>query len=377
MSANLLSYVGWTFLPNMVTGWVQTIYYGIAIRAGDPKPQPGSATYNKHRRRIHILVISAYLLYTIYEADWEIRRAGDFYQDLGLTPDVEDREIKTRFRRLAALYHPDKASSDETRQTSETYFVHLKLAQETLLDPTKRFAYDRFGPDITQWRHCSSVRDYVLVGVQSIAPYYAAGALFMVILGVLGYLEWGRYWRYFSLISLLTFELHTITRPYFPPLTAAAITPVLKTLTNHPPLLPFQQLLLARKIVLTLFIAFSQLGPLLQQQQQQQQRSSRGRAVMEQQQQQQQQQLNRLDQLAQNVEAEANGLLGLEMTPFAEDERAAKDLQARMTQWLVENRIRVEPEVRDAVGRVLARRRAGVEAGAKGEGMGDDSIDNT
>lgn len=84
----------------MVTGWVQTIYYGITIRAGDPKPQPGSAQYIKHRRRIHILVISAYLLYTIYEADWDIRRQGDFYQDLGLTPDVEEREIKSKFRRL-------------------------------------------------------------------------------------------------------------------------------------------------------------------------------------------------------------------------------------------------------------------------------------
>ena len=85
----------------LVTGWVQTIYYGITIRAGERKPQPGSARYTKHRRRIQILVISVYLLYNIYEADWEIRRAGDFYQDLDLSsPHVGDKDIKLRFRRL-------------------------------------------------------------------------------------------------------------------------------------------------------------------------------------------------------------------------------------------------------------------------------------
>ncbi len=147
MSNNLLSYVGWTFLPNvrdpeyahlsfclvhqnvaacellysaedsvliceqLVTGWVQSIYYGITIRAGDPKPQPGSPRYLKHRRRIHILVVFTYLLYTIVEADYEIRRGRNFYQDLGLSPDVNDKAIKSRFRRLYVLapaYHPQR-----------------------------------------------------------------------------------------------------------------------------------------------------------------------------------------------------------------------------------------------------------------------------
>ena len=84
----------------LVTGGIQTVYYGITIRAGEPKPQPGSPRYIKHRRRIHILVIVLYLLYTVFEADWQIRRAGDFYRDLGLNPNVDDRGIKSRFRRL-------------------------------------------------------------------------------------------------------------------------------------------------------------------------------------------------------------------------------------------------------------------------------------
>jgi hypothetical protein len=69
----------------------------------------------------------------------------------------------------------------------------LKLAQDTLVDPVKRFAYDRFGPSSTEWKHCSSIRDYVMMGLQGLVPYYAASALFMVVLGVLGYLDFGRY----------------------------------------------------------------------------------------------------------------------------------------------------------------------------------------
>ncbi len=93
----------------------------------------------------------------------------------------------------AALHHPDKTASTDNDGSSEAYFVHLKLAQDTLLNPAKRFAYDRFGPDVIRWQHCSSMRDYVTVGLQAAAPYYILSGLFMIITGVVGYLEWGRY----------------------------------------------------------------------------------------------------------------------------------------------------------------------------------------
>jgi hypothetical protein len=87
-------------LLQLVTGWAQTAFYAIWIRAGDPKPQPGTKTFVQHRKRINILVIVAYLLYTIYEADFQLRTAGNLYQDLGVGLDVNDRGINSRFRRL-------------------------------------------------------------------------------------------------------------------------------------------------------------------------------------------------------------------------------------------------------------------------------------
>ena len=44
------------------------------------------------------------------------------------------------------------------------------------------------------------------------------------------------------------------------------------------------------------------------------------------------------------------------MAPFAGDEAAVKELRGRVREWLVQNTIRADPEVRDAMGRVLAAR---------------------
>ncbi|MCJ1476461.1 hypothetical protein MMC13_005127 [Lambiella insularis] len=356
MSAALLPYIGWTFLPNLVTGWIQSIYYGFTIRAGDRKPQPGSPKYVKHRRRILITVIVAYLLYTIYEADYQLQRQGDFYQSLGVTHDAEERNIKSRFRRLAATHHPDKMSATQNREAVDAYFVHLKLAQDTLLNPTKRFAYDRFGADVLNWQHCSSIRDYLLFAVRVYSPVYLGGAIMMVILGVTGYLQWGRFWRYLFSVLLILLEFYTVTRPYHPPLLTNAINPFLVQLTTHPPLLPFQLLALARKTTLTFFIALSQLGPLLQPPAATASSTSNNIDP---------QQLNRLEQNAQANEVETTRLLGLDLAPYAGDEQAVKDLRVKVKEWLVQNTIRNDPEVRDAMGKVMNRKRAGAPVGAK------------
>lgn len=335
---------------------MQSIWYGITIRAGDPKPPPGSPRYIQHRRIIHIGVVSAYLLYTIYEADWDIRRAGDFYQDLGIAHGASERDIKSRFRRLAAIYHPDKVSS--STPLTDGYFVHLKQAQDILLDPAKRFAYDRFGPDMVAWQHCSSIRDYLVQGLQSILPYYGFAAIAMYVLGMLGYLDWGKYWRWLTVVVLCVFELHTVSRPYFPPFAAKLLNPLLSTFTHHPPYLPFQLLQLARKMSITLYIAFSQIGPLLQSPEQARQQGDQEANLR--------QQLDRLEMTAKATDLEATRLMGMEMVPFIGDQHALNQVQGQVKEWLVQNTIRNDPEVRDAIGNLLQRRRADAPAGARG-----------
>jgi DnaJ domain len=326
----------------------------VTIRAGDPKPQPNTAKYALHRRRIHIFVVTTYLLYTIYEADWDIRQSSDYYQDLGISITASDRDIRSRFRRLAAMHHPDKVNS--SNPSAEGYFVYLKLAQDTLLNPAKRFAYERFGPGINEWQRCSSMRDYILQGLQSILPYYGVAAVFMYLLGLLGYLEWGKYWRWLILFSLCIFELTVISRPYFPTVATKVINPLLATFTSHPPYLPFQLITLARKLSITLYIAFSQIGPLLQPPTAS--ANSPEAAVNA--------QLLRLEGTARAADIEATRLLGMDMSPFAGDPGAIKDVKGKVKEWLVQNTIRNDPEVRDTLGNLLKKRRVDAPAGARG-----------
>lgn len=58
-------------------------------------------------------------------------------------------------------------------------------------------------------------------------------------------------------------------------------------------------------------------------------------------------------------------LMALEMTPFT-DESDMRELRERLKRFLVDNTIRSNKEVRDAMGGVLARRRQGVPHGAAG-----------
>ncbi|KAI1380860.1 hypothetical protein F4677DRAFT_201316 [Hypoxylon crocopeplum] len=357
---NLLSLLGWTFLPNLVTGWVQSIYYGLTIRAGDPKPAPNSPRYVEHRRRIHILVVSLYLLYTIYEADYELRRASNYYADLGVPFSASERDIKSRFRRLAALHHPDKVMSSGGEADSADFFMHLKTASDTLVDPARRFAYERFGPDIVGWKHCVTVRDYVTRGIQVLVPYYGFAAIAMYVLGLLGYLDWGRYWRWLTLVVLCVFELHTVTRPAFPRFLVNIVNPILTRFTAHPPYLPFQVISLARKLSITLYIAFSQIGPLLQPPEQRGAKPSETseKALL--------QSLDRLEQTARSMDVDATRLMELEMAPFAGDPEVISSMRTKLKEWLVQNTIRADPMVKDALGRSFQKRRVDAPAGARG-----------
>ncbi len=64
-------------------------------------------------------------------------------------------------------------------------------------------------------------------------------------------------------------------------------------------------------------------------------------------------------------EAEAGRLLAMDMAPFAGDEPGTKELSGKVREWLVNNTIRSDPEVRDAMGRAVAKRRTGVPSGAR------------
>ncbi|BDD60475.1 hypothetical protein MPDQ_006754 [Monascus purpureus] len=357
--SSILSYIGWAVLPNYATSILQNIYYGITIRAGDPRPQPPSPRYYRHRRRIFILVITSYLLYTLYDAFYQIQLRGDFYRVLGVSPLSDNRTVKSRFRLLATMHHPDKLAHTDSAEGADQYFVFLKMAQDTILDPTKRFAYDRFGPDIVGWNDRKTMQDFVYGSLKTLAVQYIGGFLTMVILNFVWWSDWGRYWRFYTFFALITLELFLITHPraLFVPdaLLPEGLRNLLHISVDQPSfyLLPFQISALARRVSVTLHIFISQIAP-----------TGASKTSMEQLSPQTVQCLGQLMQLARATDAEATRLVQLGFAPFRGDRQSVNALRKGMKEGLVLSSVKASPEVQRAVAQV-------VEHGKKKNGEAD------
>ncbi|MDR2723810.1 MAG: molecular chaperone DnaJ [Holosporaceae bacterium] len=68
----------------------------------------------------------------------------DYYEILGISRASTDEEIKKAYRKMAMKYHPDRNKGDKN---AESKFKSINEAYETLKDPQKKAAYDRFGHD--------------------------------------------------------------------------------------------------------------------------------------------------------------------------------------------------------------------------------------
>lgn len=64
---------------------------------------------------------------------------ADYYSILGLTKNATDIEIKTAFRKLAKIYHPDK---NPNNPNAKHLFENILKAYNTLINPHSRKRYD-------------------------------------------------------------------------------------------------------------------------------------------------------------------------------------------------------------------------------------------
>lgn len=290
------------------------------------------------------------MLYTIVQSLYDIRIAGDFYTSLDLPTDSSEQEIKRRFRRLAARLHPDKLKGNAP-EDFETGFVSLKIAQDTLLDPAKRFAYDRFGPKITLHEHGSlkTFREYVYAGLQDSLPEYVGSAIMMIVMNYFWLPKWGQFWRYLAFASMALLELYLLTHEWSPPLSLLNATLWLqRRLPNllPPHILPFQLIGLGHKILFSLNIFISRLAPPDAQ-------HGNGLAIP----QQQEQQIQWIANAAAKMDAETTGLLQLGLAPFRGNKENVQSLRRGMKDGMVLSALRNSPEVRETVTKKLERQR--------------------
>ena len=66
----------------------------------------------------------------------------DYYELLECERTADDATIKSRYRKLAMQYHPDRNAGCKE---SEAKFKAISEAYDCLKDPQKRAAYDRYG----------------------------------------------------------------------------------------------------------------------------------------------------------------------------------------------------------------------------------------
>lgn len=74
----------------------------------------------------------------------------DYYQILGVTSDTDEDEVRSRYRKLAMQYHPDRNPDDPE---AENRFKEIAEAYGVLTDPVKRRQYDAARVSGGPWSH--------------------------------------------------------------------------------------------------------------------------------------------------------------------------------------------------------------------------------
>lgn len=147
---------------------------------------------------------------------------------------------------------------------------------------------------------------------------------------------------------MFTFETAVLTRPY-------SLIPIIPLLSHQ--LVPFEQLVLARRIALSCTIAVQQLAPFLREMQTSITLDAKDLNPR----------LDRLMTYISHVDNETTQVLHAELLPFLYEDGIRSEIQRKMQAAIIEIAIRQDSEVRDAVGKVIYKRKKDASVGAKGK----------
>jgi curved DNA-binding protein CbpA len=280
---------------------------------------------------------------------------------LGVPINVDDNALNSRFRKLTVRFHPDKLGPNVDRDAANAYYIHLKHARDIIVDPAKRFAYDRFGLDIfKQCPSCLTIKEYTDSALKTAAVNYGALTIFLVAANALGFLKDGLYWRYLGILAVATFDVRTAMRPDHPEILSRYLNPLMAILKLRPAYLPFQIVAIAKKASISAAQFLALLMPLYRFD------PENPVQVSDDTDETRHKQLTRLTEFVAESNKEATRLLELESIPYNENEKAKGELREALKKFMVQNVVHQEREVRNAIGQSMARRRAGVPHGAQG-----------
>lgn len=103
--------------------------------------------WKKTRQRIALFfifigwILFAMIIYQISQFDYEMANF-DPYEILGVSFDADKKTIKSQYKKLSLIYHPDKPTGNEK------LFMKLRKAYDALTDETARYNWEHYGnPD--------------------------------------------------------------------------------------------------------------------------------------------------------------------------------------------------------------------------------------
>ncbi|KAH8826968.1 hypothetical protein DL96DRAFT_1710124 [Flagelloscypha sp. PMI_526] len=247
-----LSIAGWAFIPDYATGiLVRYMHsYVFAKWLKITPPQPGTRQYQNHIRWTFAVAVLGFLLYNMISSAQSMRPS--FYELMGVGPSVDEAGLKQAFRQFARKYHPDRVGPQ-----GEAVFIAVRDAFEALKDPVKRYAYDRFGPDVLTWTNCSTPREFIRRGLTQSVGFH--------VVSLLGILFWSAvgstplpYWRYTLYFACFATELSLIVNPSPSPTSSNSIFQIFL-----PSRVQYQHIQYLHQILVFLNVALGRVAPRL------------------------------------------------------------------------------------------------------------------
>merc|ERR1719238_1095575 len=122
-----------------------TIYWEACLEKGERMELKDP--WRKTRQRIALIfifigwILFAMIVYQISQFDYEMANF-DPYEILGVSLDADKKTIKSQYKKLSLIYHPDKPTGNDK------LFMKLRKAYDALTDETARYNWEHYGnPD--------------------------------------------------------------------------------------------------------------------------------------------------------------------------------------------------------------------------------------
>ncbi|KAH9965409.1 hypothetical protein BC827DRAFT_1265414 [Russula dissimulans] len=221
----IFSLLGWSYIPDFITGTL--------LRWAGPYFRTPITPL--HYRLTFAFVVLSYLIYNFLEAS--LSTPLNFYELLDISPASDGGQIKAAFRAFA-----------------------LREGYEALMEPNKRWAYDRFGAEILSCKECVTQRDFLGRGLIQSLGFHIVSGLALLFFSAIGKSSSVAFWRYTLFFGHFASELSLLfsPSPSSPEYQGYSVLSVF-----FPTRLAFQHIRLLHQLFMFFSIAVSRVAPVL------------------------------------------------------------------------------------------------------------------